>query len=68
MTSQTENRESLKSVFIVIMPIYLFEINDFGISLFNLTKEKYNINDKLGFGNSAYDITVSFPSPLSLTR
>ena len=63
--SQTKSREPLKSVFIVIMPIYLFEINGFGIHLVNLTKGKYNINDKLGFWNSACDITGSFPSPLT---
>ena len=65
MTSQTESREHLKSVFIVIMSIYLFEINGFGINLVDLTKEKYNINDKSGFGNSACDITGSFPIPLT---
>ena len=65
MKSQTESREPLKSVFIVIMSIYLFEINGFGIDLVDLTKEKYNINDKLGFGNSACDITGSFPIPLT---
>ena len=65
MTSQADSREPIKSVFIVIMPIYLFEINDLGINLVNLTKEKYNINDKLGFGNSACDVTGSFPSRLT---
>ena len=49
MTSQTESREPLKSGFIVIISIYLFEINGFGINLVDLTKKKYNINDKLGF-------------------
>ena len=65
MTSQTESREPLKNVVIVIMPIYSFEINSFGINLVNMTKEIYNINDKLGFGNSACDITGSFLSPLT---
>ena len=49
----------------MIMPIYLFEIIGFGINLVNLTKEKYNINDKLGLRNSACDVTGSFPSPLT---
>ena len=65
VTSQTESREPLKSALIVIMPEYLFEINCFGITLVHLTEEKYNIYDKLGFGNSACDITGSFPSPLT---
>ena len=65
MTSQTERREPLKSDFIVIMSIYLFEINGFGINLVNLTNEKYNINDKLGLENSACDVTGSFPSALT---
>ena len=65
MTSQTESRELLKSVFIVIMPEYLFEINGFGINVSNLTKEKYNINDRLGFEISACDVTGCFPSPVT---
>ena len=63
--SHTESREPLNSVFIVIMPIYLFETNGFGMNLVNLTKEKYNINDRLWFRNSACDVTGSFPSPLT---
>ena len=63
--SQTESRETLKSALIVIMPEYLFEINCFGINLVHSTEEKYNMYDKLGFGNSACDVTGSFPSPLT---
>ena len=57
VTSQTEKREPLKSALLVIMSEYLFEINGFGINLVNLTKEKYNMYDRLGFWNSA-----SFPA------
>ena len=46
MTSQAESKEPLKNVFSVIMPEYLFEIIGLGKNLINLTKEKYNINDK----------------------
>ena len=58
VTSLTESCEPLKSALIFIMPEYVFEINGFGINLVNLTKEKYNIYDRLGFGNS-------FPIPLT---
>ena len=63
--SQTESREPLKSALIVIMSEYLLEINGFGINLVNLTKEKYNMCDRLGFWNSACDVTDSFPSHLT---
>ena len=49
----------------MIMPIYLCQIDGLGINLVNLTKDKYNISDKLGFVNSACDVTGSFPSPLT---
>ena len=65
VTSQAKSRELLKSALIVIMSEYLFEINGFGIKLVNLTKEKYNMYDRLGFWNSACDVTGSFASPLT---
>ena len=49
----------------MIMPEYLFEINCFGINLFHLTEEEYNMYDKLGFGNCACDVVGSFPSTLT---
>ena len=52
----------------MIMPIYLCEINGLGINFANLTKEKYNINDKLGFGNSVCDVTGSIPRPLTRSK
>ena len=42
----------------MIMPEYLFEFNGF-----NLIKKSYSINDILGFGNSACDVTGSLPIP-----
>ena len=61
VTSQAETRELLKSVFFMIMPKYLFEFNGFRMKSVNLVKTNYNINDLLGFGNSACDVTGSFP-------
>ena len=63
MTSQAETRELLKKGFIVIMPKYLFEFNGFRMNLVNLSKKNYSINDKLGFENSACDVTGCFPIP-----
>ena len=63
MTSQAETRELLKRGFIVIIPKYLFEFNDFRMNLVNLIKKNYSINDILGFGISAFDIKGSFPIP-----
>ena len=63
VTSQAETRKLLKRVFIVIMPKYLFEFNGFRMNLVNLIETHYSINDMLGFGNSACDITGSFPIP-----
>ena len=37
-----------ESVFIVIMPEYLFETNGFRINQVNVIKEKYSITDNLG--------------------
>ena len=31
----------------------------------NLSKKEYCVNDKLGFGHSACDVTAAFPSSLS---
>ena len=59
MTSQAENREPLKRAYIMIMPEYLFETDDF------VNKEKYSTTDTLGFGISACDVTGSFLSPLT---
>ena len=64
VTSQAENRKPLKRVFIVIKPKYLFEFNGFRMNLGNLMQKHYSINDILGFGNSACDVTGSFPIPL----
>ena len=61
VTSQA--RKLLKRVFIVIIPKYLFELNGFRMSLVNLIQKNYSINDRLGFGNSACDVTGSFPIP-----
>ena len=47
----------------MIIPKYLFEFNGFRMNLFNLIQTNYSINDKLGFGNSACDVTGSFPIP-----
>ena len=65
VTSQAETRELLKRVFIVIMPEYLFEFNGFRMNLvkINLIKKNYSINDIVGFGNSACDVTGSIPIP-----
>ena len=63
VTSQAETRELLKRVFIVIIPQYLFEFNGFRMNLVNLNQKNYSINDRLGFGNSAFDVTGSFPIP-----
>ena len=63
VTSQAETRELLKRVFIVIIPEYLFEFNVFRMNLVNLIKKNYSINDILGFGNSACDVTGSFSIP-----
>ena len=63
MTSQAENSEPLKRVFIVIKPKYLFEFNGSRMNLGNLMQRNYSINDILGFGNSACDVTGSFPIP-----
>ena len=65
MTSQAENREPLKRVFIVIEPKYLFVFNGFRMHFGNLMQKNYSINDILGFGNSACDVTGSFPIPLT---
>ena len=65
VTSQAETRELLKRVFIVIMPEYLFEFNGFRMNLVNLIKKNYSINDIVGFGNSACDVTGSIPIPLT---
>ena len=50
----------------MIIPKYLFEFNGFRMNLVNLVKTNYSINDILGFGNSACDVTGSFPSPLTM--
>ena len=63
VTSQAENRNPLKRVFIGVMPEYLFETNGFMINLVNVINEKYSITDDLGFGLSACDVTGSFPRP-----
>ena len=63
--SQAETMELLKRAFIVIMPKYLFEFNGFRMNLVNLIKKDYSMNHILGFGNSACDITASFPTPLT---
>ena len=42
---------------------YLFEFNDFRMNLVNLIQKDYSINDRLGFGNSACDVTGSFHIP-----
>ena len=63
VTSQAETRELLKRVFIVIIPQYLFEFNGFRMNLVNLIQKNYSINDRLGFGNSACDVTGSFHIP-----
>ena len=65
VTSQAEKREPIKSVFIMVMPKYLFRINNFKNNLVNSIKENNSMNDKLGFENSACDITDSFPSPVT---
>ena len=65
VTSQADNWKPLKRVFIVIMPEYLFETNDFRINGVNVIKKKCSSSDSLGFGISACDITGSFPSPLT---
>ena len=54
----------------MIMPkyIYLFEFNGFRMNLVNLIKKDYSMNDILGFGNSARDVTGSFPIPLTRYR
>ena len=49
----------------MIMPQYLFEFNGFRMNLVNLIQKNYSINDILGFGNSACDVTGSFPIPLT---
>ena len=63
MTSQAETRGLLKRVFFVIMPKYLFEFKGFRVNLVNLILKNYSINDLLGFGNSACDVTGLFPIP-----
>ena len=63
VTSQAETRELLKMVFIVIMPQYLFEFNGIRMNLVNLIQKNYSINERLGFRNSACDVTGSFPIP-----
>ena len=65
VTSQAENREPFKRVFIGVMPEYLFETNGFMINWVNVIKEKYSITDDLGFVISACDVTGSFPRPLT---
>ena len=65
VTSQAENKEPWKRVFIVIIPKYLFETNGFRIDWDNLIEEIYIITDKLGFGISACDVTGSFTSLLT---
>ena len=37
----------------------------FRIYYVNLFKKEYCVNDKLGFGHSACDVTAAFPSSLS---
>ena len=63
VTSQAVTRELFKRVFNVIIPEYLFEFNVFRMNLVNLIKKNYSINDILGFGNSACDVTGSFSIP-----
>ena len=46
VTSQAENRNPSKRVFIVIMPECLFETNGFRINCVNVIKEKYSITDE----------------------
>ena len=65
MTSQAENRKTLKRVLFVIMHEYMFKTNGSRINLVNVSKEKCYITDGLGVGISACDVTGSFPSPLT---
>ena len=44
---------------------YLFEFNGVRKNLVKLIQKNYSINDKLEFGSSAYDVTGSFPIPLT---
>ena len=49
----------------MIIPEYLFDFNGFRMNLVKLIQKNYSNNDKLGFGNSACDVTGSFPIPLT---
>ena len=49
----------------MIMPEYLFKFNGFRMNLVHLIKKNNSINSIIGFGNSACDVTDSFPIPAS---
>ena len=61
VTSQADSFEPLKGVSILFITEYSFEFNAFKKNLFHLSQKKYSINDTLGFGYSACDVTVSYP-------
>ena len=64
MKSQAENYKHLKEISIEKMSEY----NVFRINQVNSFKKNAVGNAELGFGNSACDLTVSFPSSLSIGK
>ena len=49
----------------MIIPEYVFEFNGFRVNLVKLNQKNYSVYDELGFRNSAFDVTGSFPIPLT---
>ena len=65
VTSQAENCEHLQSVLIEYVSELMFKYNVFSINEVNLFEKEYSAHAKLGFGNSACDVTASFSSSMS---
>ena len=61
VTSQVDIFQLLKGSYILYMTEYQFEFNVLRKNSFNLSQKKCSINDTLGFGYSACDVTVSYP-------